>query len=358
LASTASADRPRLAVRGWRSLVPGGGGPAGRAERGWALVAAAALVWLAAAGCFLTPRCTAGRVEVASGLTNPRGLARGPDGALYAAEAGSRDAIARVSRVEAGGARTVAGPLPRLRHGADEDIGASGVAFRGGELYVAQGEGEPPFGSALLRVRADGAVERIVDLLAYDTQYNPDGAQFESNPFGLIYDQPRDRFYVTDAAANDLLEIRPDGTPDHLAVWSNRVPTGLARGPDDGLYVALFSPFPHDVGAGAVSRVRRGAAPETIAERLTTPIGVAFDQDGAMYVLEFASGFKVGEGFRPRSGRLLRLRDGRREVIVGQLPYPTALLVEPDQSVLISVSGAMSGPGAGGVLRVTPCLRG
>lgn len=274
-------------------------------------------------------------------------------------EAGAPGIDGRVVRVGDGVLQPILTGLPHMVHGPDEDVGPSGLAFRRGELYVAQGEGPRPLASALLHRRADGAVEKVVALDTYDELYNPDGAQIESNPFGLLYAAAVDRFYLTDAAANDLLEIRPDGVADHLAVWPNLVPTGLARGPDGALYVALFSPWPHPAGDGAVARVVPGQPAAVAVAGLTTPIGVAFDRAGALYVLEFASGYRPGRGlgFVPDSGRLLRLRRGVPEVVVDRLPFPTALLAEADGSFLVATGGAISPPGAGAVVRIRPCPR-
>jgi hypothetical protein len=335
-------------------------GRPGAAAAGLALLLAPLLV-----GCALGElRCVAARETVARGLTNPRGLVRDPDGALLVAEAGTREHGGRVVRIEGRAPQPLIPGLPHMRHGRDEDVGPSALAFRRGELYVAQGENAPPLGSALLRLRPEGGVERVADFEAYEVQYNPDGGHVESNPFGLLYDQTADRFFATDAAANALLSIRPDGAIDHLASWENRVPTGLALAPvaatareGGGLYVALFSPFPHERGAGQVVRVRpeeRGRA-EPVADGLTMPIAVAFGAGDELYVLEFAASYRVGQGFRPASGRLLRLRDGAPEPIADRLPYPTALLPEPDGSLLVSTGGAIVRPGSGAVVRLRPC---
>lgn len=314
---------------------------------------------LASAACrFPLFGCAAQQRPVAGKLTGPRGLALGPDGALYVAETGTAAAGGRISRIDAQGVRhTVVEGLPYATHAGTEETGAAAIAFRRGELYILQGYGSAEQSRALLRAGPNG-LEKLADFAAFEEQYDPDGAPGGSNPFAMLYDDTADVFYVSDAGANALLRVRFDGTIETVAVWKdNRVPAGLARGPDGALYVALFSSFPHDAGQGRIDRVWPDGTVQVAVGGLTMPIGVAFDPTGALYVLEFASSLQLQPrlGFRPNSGRLLSVTGARQQVLLDRLPYPTALLAAPNGDLFVSISGAFSPPESGAVVRVAPC---
>ena len=81
--------------------------------------------------------CSTRLVTVASGLTNPRGMTIGPDKLLYVAEAGTSETGGSVSRLEGGRPQPLLTRLPHSVNAGVEDVSASVVAFRQGELYVA-----------------------------------------------------------------------------------------------------------------------------------------------------------------------------------------------------------------------------
>ena len=322
--------------------------------RRWAWLGALLLL---ASGCGLRPSCPAGMTVVADDLANPRGLALGPDGALYVAEAGDDAVGGRITRIGADGsqARVVAG-LPHSVNAGVEDVGTSALAFRGGDLYAVEAEAAGDLASALLRVR-DGRAEKAADLLEFENRVNPDGLGLESNPFALLYESAEDRFYATDSAGNSLVRIDPGGRVDAVAAWpDDAVPTGLVRGPDGAFYVALFGKFPHALGTGRIDRVDVAGRVSTAVPGLTMPIGVGV-ADGATYVLEFASALDLQPrlAFRPNSGRLLRIVGERREALVEGLRYPTALLADGGGGFYVSDGGAIVGAGKGRVLRVAAC---
>jgi glucose/arabinose dehydrogenase len=68
-----------------------------------------------------------------------------------------------------------------------------------------------------------------------------------------------------------------------------------------------------------------------VADGLTTVVDLAFGRDGALYVLEFASGFDLGpeaQGWRRSTGRILRLgADGSRRVVADGLDQPFGMAV-------------------------------
>jgi sugar lactone lactonase YvrE len=314
------------------------------------------LALLTTACALYRPGCSAGMEVVARGLTQPRGLAVGPDGALYAAEAGNDEIGGRVSRVRADGSReTLATGLPHSVNAGVEDIGAAAVGFLGDQLYVLSGEAGGQLASSLLRWRA-GRLEPVADLLAVESRLNPDNAGVESNPFAMLPDG--DAFLVVDAAGNDVLRVGADGSAAVVAAFSDDpVPTGLARGPDGALYLALFGGWPHEPGRGRIERLGADGGRRTVVGGLTMPIAVAFDRGGIMHVLEFSAGLDLQPRlrFRPDSGRLLRVVGARAEVVVDGLHYPTALVVDPDGALLLADRGAISPPASGVVLRYRSC---
>ncbi|HEV8635484.1 MAG TPA: hypothetical protein VG370_14755 [Chloroflexota bacterium] len=115
-------------------------------------------------GCQALAPCATRSATVASGLTHPRGIARGPAAfdarigrTLYVAEAGTEELGGRISRIDQQGRPVpVATGLPHSLNAGTEDVGPAGLAFRGDELYLAQGEASGDLASALLRIPAAG----------------------------------------------------------------------------------------------------------------------------------------------------------------------------------------------------------
>ena len=141
------------------------------------------------------------------------------------------------------------------------------------------------------------------------------------------------------------------GASEVVFQWTdNPVPTGIALGPEGDLYVALFTHLPYETGTGSIVRV----APEgavAVVTGLTTPIDVGFDLEGRMYVLEFSGGYdpRGPEGlFKPDSGRLLRIDESRREILLDGLAFPTRMFFAPAGELYLVHAGALSAPGAGG----------
>jgi len=131
---------------------------------------------------------------VASGLANPRGLAFGPDGALYVAEAGrggehlvnaGYDQVpyhvgttAKVTRISWNGRlMTVLPHLPSVE-ARDDIYGAAGVAFIGDTLYVltaagGRDVGDRAFDNSILRVSNAGKVSHVADITEMNYQRPP-----------------------------------------------------------------------------------------------------------------------------------------------------------------------------------------
>jgi len=342
---------------------------------------------------------------VASGLNNPRGLAFGPEGALYVAEAGSGGAgpcgpgpegercygpsgsITRIDLAKGTQSRVATG-LPSLAgEGGNFASGPQGISFQGrGNGFLTIGYGGDPaereelFGPAgsslahLARMVASGNWSLENDLGDYEMAANPTGDEVDTNPFGILALPSKQ--IIADAGANDLLEVRANGQVSTLAIFPNRlvlappflglppgtlipmdaVPTGVTQGPGGDYYVGQLTGFPFPVGDANVYRVpENGGDPEVHEGGFTAVIGVAFGPDGSLYVLEIAKNGLLGAfGGGDWTGGLIRVApDGTRtEIAPGELWAPGGLALGPDGAIYVTNKTILSG--AGEVLRIWP----
>ncbi|HEY7272972.1 MAG TPA: ScyD/ScyE family protein [Actinoplanes sp.] len=359
-----------------------------------AVLAAGALVLTAAA-----PAQAAGGhdapVTVASGLDNPRGLAFGPDGALYVAEAGRGGSgpcqpgpeggevcfgrSAAITRIAYGHQRRIVSNLPSLASPeGTQAIGASDVSFdRRGRLYFTVGLGADPAvrtrvpqlaGMAkLYRVKRHGP-RPVADIGGFEARVNPDGVQPpDTNPNAVL---ATGRFeLVADAGGNSLVKVDsrgristvatfpsrtvpapaiPGGPPPGTPIPMQAVPTSVVRGPDGAFYVGELTGFPFLPGQARVWRVQPGHAPTVYATGFTNIIDLAFGPDHKLYVLEIAkNGLLSGD----QTGALLRAsRHGApTEVLSTGLTAPGGLAIRGHSAFIANCSVCA---GTGSVLRV------
>ncbi|WP_290857357.1 ScyD/ScyE family protein [Hamadaea sp.] len=323
-----------------------------------------------------TPALAAPTTVVVQGLNNPRGLAFGPDGALYVAEAGKGGAGPCFPGPEGGEACFgTSGALARVKNGAltrvitglpsvaDPDgsgaIGPSDVSFLGiGFLTIGLGANPalrgqlPPAGKKLgtLNTFVPGPVtpaptfKRVADVSAYEAAHNPDGGEVDSNPESVV--PGPGGLAVSDAGGNSLLGVSANGAIKTLAVFPDRdgfqaVPTGVAYY-QGAYYVGQLTGFPFPKGAARIYKVVPGHQPQIVATGLTNLIDVAVTSNGTIYALEIAH-----EGLlNPApSGRLLKIRPGQSPVtVVGGLILPGGFALH-DGYAYISNCGVCAGGG-------------
>jgi hypothetical protein len=319
---------------------------------------------------------------VMSGLDNPRGLAFGPEGALYVAEAGRGGSgpcillrpvpvpfcygpTGAVTRLWRGDQERVATGLPSYAGPTGEATGPHDISFVGrGGAYVTVGlgfEGQPRSALAevgdqfgwLVHVPASGRWRPVADIAAYEFAANPGGGPLDSNPYGLLA-EPGSRV-VADAGANALLRVAANGHISTIAVFPSRaqgrptdaVPTSVAVGPDGAYYVAELTGVPFAAGAANIYRVVPGQAPTVAWCGVTTVIDLAFGPDGSLYVLEHST----GPVFFALPGRLIKVAlDGTRTTIIDGLTRPGSVAVGPDGALY--VSNRSTSVGTGEVLRI------
>ena len=339
-------------------------------------------------------------------LANPRGLAWGPEGALYVAEAGRGGRATPGPCFEFAGTVCygATGGVSRLWHGRQERViddlpsyaqlnsgraeGPNGISIHGrGGAYVTIGLENNP---AVVRARApewaqfgrlvhiapsalsrgEGppdsrpAWEFAADLGQYELDRNPDCGDIDSNPFGVLAEPGG--VIVTDAGGNYLARLDASGGLSDFAVfWNNTtvpgpgcpptasrdfVPTSIVVGPDGAYYIGHLNGLPIAAGSSSVWRMERGGTPEVFRSGFTWIISLAFDPNGNLYVLQHSDGPLTNSG-----GSLIQVApDGSRRTVVAGLQRPGGVVAGPAGDVYVSMVPGANFKGEGEVRRYTP----
>ena len=342
-----------------------------------ALVAAATAVL---AGTPVSAKGPTSGTQVATGLSSPRGMAMGPDGMIYVAEAGpggdtkitvdgaeyGNGLTGRISKIDpATGARTtVVDKLPSQAQPTGDSVGPADVAFLGGKLYYLQTHGGagysfPDNPTGIYRVDGDGSIHLIADI----GQFNLDepiadvtnGGQADievgGNPYAMIV---RDgAFLVVDGNQNEVLRVTLDGDVTRIAEFvGHPVTTGIASQASGPLYVGGLGKFPFAPDEGLVFKV--GYPTGNISEYaagFSSVTDVEFGPGGQLYALTFADqdvDFSSGSPFEPFTGKILKVNaDGTMTPVVDGLTFATKLMFDGDTAYVsnngVSIPGVFEG---------------
>jgi len=286
---------------------------------------------------------------VLDGLDGPRGVTVGPAGRVLVAEADGTVSQLTTRGRHAGHVTTLFSVPPSYI--------APTVAMNGrGETFaLVAGSGQ------LYRWTPGGGLHQIADIAAYQETdpdpYNLADPPEESNAFGLD-SLPDGSVLVSDAAANDLLRVSPDGTivtvarlkprvvtiPDGLPGAGGTMPaeavaTSVTVGADGAYYVGELRGYPATPGTSEVWRIAPGSqdalcdpeSPDTgacqrYADGFTSIVDLAAGKDGSVYVVELAKdSWLAFEGGGSTTGGLFRIPPGGgspTELAADQLTLP------------------------------------
>jgi hypothetical protein len=168
---------------------------------------------------------------------------------------------------------------------------------------------------------------------------NPDPGDFE--PDGTFWSLVAlgNKLYTIEPNHGELDEIGPQGNIRRVIDISyshgHIVPTALAH--NNGWYFGNLFQFPIHQGESNIYRVEATKEVHVVVPGVTTVLGIAFDKQDRMYILEMSA---AEGGPTPGTGKVVRYEyNGSLTEVVTGLTFPTAMTFGPDGTLYISNFG-------------------
>ncbi len=318
--------------------------------------------------------------QVATGLHSPRGLAFGPGGVLYVAEAGlgagSPEAGIQPGVGMTGSITEITSPgsdpsqrylVTGLISAGDTEgiVGIDGISAQGnGGIYgimalSRMGTGIPTGVGDLIKVSQGGQVRTVANVGDFNFVWSGQHASLsprdfpDANPYAVL--AMPSRVYVADAGTNTLDEVTADGSIRTLAFFpdntlADSTPTCVAQGPDGALYVGTLALFDSFVTGPSAQVYRVDLSQATGSESSVTSVatvwasglwpinGCAFGPDGTFYATELFTGVDMTDhGPVPAGGDVVKIPfahpDQHTSLTGGTLPFPGGVAVASDGTV-------------------------
>jgi glucose/arabinose dehydrogenase len=351
-----------------------------------------------ASGVRMLAQLPANATIYASNLEGPRGLAFGPDGSLYVAEAGlggststvgtcaqtpppigpyTGGLTARISKIDTkGNVTTVASGLPSALSGDGSAVqGVADVVFLNGDLYAMTAgggcsHGNTAFPNSILKVNTrTGTWTTVANLsqalLTFPAKYtSSDDYEPDGTWYGMI--SQNGSLYMVEPNHGQVFTVTPGGkvsqVVDVSASQGHIVPTSLVY--EQGvLYVGNLNLFPIDPQWAKIMTVAQNVFVPNPLPGFAGPINSFFNwtivsskagfttitslkigPDGLLYVLELSD---AAGNPTPGAGKVVRVtRSGDIQDVVTGLVVPTGMTFGPDGRLYVSNVGAA--PGSGG----------
>ncbi len=239
--------------------------------------------------------------------------------------------------------------------------GVADVAFIGRTLYAITAgsgcsHGLAHTSNAVIKVHSNGTWTMVANLSAFQKAHrvaNPEPEDFE--PDGTWYSMVavRGKLYAVEPNHGELDVISQDGdihrVADISASEGHIVPAALAY--HGNLFVGNLDTFPIQEGSLKVLKITPSGHVKTVVTGVATVLGLAFDSEGYLYILENTTGNLF---LTPFTGKVLRVTDDGLEEIASGLFPPTAMTFGPDG--LLHVSNVGFGPppvGLGQIVKIS-----
>ena len=320
----------------------------------------------------------------AAGLNAPRGLKFGPDGNLYVAEAGLGGDIstqgqcdqvippigpylggyaARILKINSSGVvSTVVDNLPSAQNALGDRLGIADIAFMNNTMYalLAGGgcsHGHSDYPASIIKVNSNGSWSVIADLSNWQMNNpvaNPEEDDFEPDGSWYSLIAKSGKLYAVEPNHGEMVKVTTSGNIsrviDFSASYGHIVPTAVAS--HGNFFVGNLNTFPIVAGSSNIYKVTPSGQSQIWATGFSAVLGVVFDNQARMYVLETST----VDGFpTPNTGRIIKVHpSGEKEVLVDSLFFPTGMTFGPDGALYVSNKGfGPPVPGFGEILKVT-----